>query len=137
MTKPLFKISLPGVDVRTASPEQCVVHSDYASPKINKRANPPHRGLLAISINNTTFAAGDTVIYRFAHGYTYTPQVWAVFVDTNRPGIFGFSPFVSGIVSVETRTDDTFFSLVVSDPFGFALTFDLLCSYAIFAENGK
>ena len=47
-----LKISLPGYDVETATPEQCAVHSDYSSFKIAPNTNDP-------VVNDTFFSKLD------------------------------------------------------------------------------
>lgn len=135
----VLKISLPGIDVKTARPDQCVVHSDYPNPKINKHANPAHRGLISVILNNT-YQTGETVLFSFPHGYSYVPMVWATIaeVNTSNPNIFGFQPYVSGQTSVEVRCNATNFLIVYVNNTGVSQQplIQLNVSYAIFADNG-
>lgn len=73
-----IKVSLPGYDVTTATPEQCAIHSVFNSPKIDAtkenfltfniffQTEPPHTA--------GTFV--ETILYKKEHGYNYTPQLW-------------------------------------------------------------
>src|SRR5688572_9363732 len=114
MPSPIFKLSLPGIDVETASPEECVIHSSYPNPKINKHANPSHRSLISVTFNKT-YPSGDTTIYTMAHGYSYTPMVWAVIADRTDQGIFGFQPYVSGNLAVEVKTDNKNMYIIIGN----------------------
>lgn len=135
----IFKVSLPGIDVKNASPEECVVHSDYPSPKINKHAKPTHRGLIRINLNNT-YPVGDTVLFAPLHGYDYTPMVWAVIAEAGSANInvFGFQPYVSGLFQLTVKTDKKKM-YVIATAFGApqAPAVTLLVSFAIFVENGS
>jgi hypothetical protein len=76
----VFKVSLPGVDVKRARPEECAVHSDYPAPKIDSalkhfinvqidfKSEPPNPGVAG--------ATTTTILYKDLHDYTYTPELW-------------------------------------------------------------
>lgn len=79
----VFKISLPGIDVHEATPEQCSLHSGFNSPKIdstkdsflnvnitfdNEPPDPVPIGSLIVSLR--------TDIYTISHPYRYTPMIW-------------------------------------------------------------
>lgn len=76
----VFKVSLPGFDVKTASPEQCAVHSDYPAPKIDSALK--HFINIQLDFNNeppNPGVAGDTkttILYQAPHDYTYVPELW-------------------------------------------------------------
>lgn len=133
----LFKVSLPGVNVDAANPFQTVVDSDYANPKINKKATPPHRGLVQLTLNNTYLAGTNTAVYTLKHGYAYTPEVWGVVSDNTGNNIFGFMPYISGFHSVTISTDATnMYITVVAGATDWTPNTLLNISYAIFADNG-
>lgn len=69
------KISLPGVDVNTASPEQCAVYSKYDTFKIDETATPSHFGQAAITIRNNPPKDIITNLYKIPHGYSHRPTV--------------------------------------------------------------
>lgn len=65
-------ITLPGYDVATATPEQCSIHSDYPSPKMEE-AN-----CNVVTYTFTSEPATDVTLVTKAHGYSYKPAalVW-------------------------------------------------------------
>lgn len=78
-----LKISLPGFDVKTATPEQCTIDSDYPTPKIRTDASPAHFGYFTY-----TFASNPTVnatlnLKTVAHGYGHTPIMICYYQQTN------------------------------------------------------
>lgn len=75
----LFKIALSDVDVRKATPEQCSIHSEYNSPKIDSTKD--HFLNVNITFDNEppTPASGTTntlTLFELEHGYKYVPEVW-------------------------------------------------------------
>jgi hypothetical protein len=79
-----IKISLPGYDVKTATPEQLALSSDYISPKLRLNQSPAHAGIVSYTVP-TSFAAFTTVnILTVNHGYSYTPAAlchWTGYTD--------------------------------------------------------
>lgn len=69
------KISLPGIDVNKASPEECAVYSKYDTFKINETATPPHFGQAVITIRNNPPRDVVTNLYKIPHGYSHRPSV--------------------------------------------------------------
>lgn len=108
----VLKVSLPGIDVKTATPEECAVHSDFVAPKID--VSRGHFVTIDIDFKNEPPApdpsGGEThtIVYRHPHGYGYKPQVWA-HVDYQQVGggaTFGpAGPVFLGANSVEDETD--------------------------------
>lgn len=85
-----LKISLPGYDVSTATPEQCSVHSGYTSPKIDTsqgdaldNTNPQHYGTVTVTFVNSPPSGTDTVLFTIPHNYGYIPSFLgnATFID--------------------------------------------------------
>jgi len=79
-----MKISLPGYDAKTATPEQCVLHSEYACPKIKLNQNPPHFGIYQYTFTSNP-GVGDTILTTIHHGFNYRPMhlVCIKYVDIN------------------------------------------------------
>jgi len=84
-----IKISLPGIDVTKATPEQCVIHSQYDTHKINDHASPAHYGVIHVTVQNEPATNSTTNVLKINHGYTYRP---ASFVHINDP-LQGSSPY--------------------------------------------
>ena len=68
-----IKISLPGYDAKTATPEQCALHSGYANPKMKVGASPAHFNLVDYTFSSNP-GVGTLNIATIAHGYSYTPM---------------------------------------------------------------
>jgi len=84
-----LKISLPGFDVNTATPEQCSVHSNYDSFKVKLDVNNPQEGNILVTFNDTP-AAGTYPITTIHHGYNYIPAYYFYFdvrLSSNNTGI--------------------------------------------------
>lgn len=75
-----IKISLPGYDVKTATPEQCAVHSDYANPKIRTNQTPAHFNTVNYAFSSDP-ASGTYNLLTIAHGFSYTPAGIAFIID--------------------------------------------------------
>ncbi len=91
-----IKISLPGYDVNTATPEQLALSSDYISPKLLLQQTPAHAGTLSYVVPATVTPGTTTNLISVNHGYSYTPAClvqWSGIID-NGPGItsFGIAP---------------------------------------------
>lgn len=132
----IFKVSLPGIDVNKARPHETVVDSDFPNHKIKKNQNPTHRGLIQLGLNNT-YAVGTTTVYTMAHGYNYTPMVWATIADNSTTNIFGFQPYASGVQQVDVKTDSkNMYVVVIASLIPWTPNIILNISYALFADNG-
>ena len=66
-----FKVSLPGYDVDTATPEQCAIHSGFDYPKIEENLE----GYEAVTLPNS-ISAGTTDIKVITHNYGYIPNAF-------------------------------------------------------------
>lgn len=91
-----IKISLPGYDVNTATPEQLALSSDYISPKLKLNQTPSHAGYTTYAVP-TSFPAFTTVnILTVDHGYSYTPASlchWTGYIDNLSASVsFGTAP---------------------------------------------
>lgn len=93
-----IKISLPGYDVKTATPEQLALSSDYISPKLLLNQTPAHANTFSYTVPTTVTANSTTNILAVNHGYSYTPASichWTGYID-NGPGnvSFGICPMI-------------------------------------------
>lgn len=89
-----IKISLPGVDVDLATPEECALHSGYPNLKIKRGADPVHSDILSYTFSSDP-NNGTYTLFTKAHGYSYTPNGLVYFIahDNNiygMPLIFGY-----------------------------------------------
>jgi hypothetical protein len=132
-----IKVSLPGYDVKTATPEQCALHSDYASPKVRLNQNPAHFNTFTINWTSDP-GIGEIELLSIPHGYSYRPAC-VCFVK----GIIGsnvyFEPLPSGTPAAiyEAFTTNTHFKIVWRNFFGYDPTGESYeFKYYIFAESG-
>lgn len=135
-----LKVSLPGYDVNTATPEECAIHSAYASPKVKIDATPRHYGTVRITFNSDTPNNVDTAVYTVPHGYGYTPMVLAqgTFSDgvSALDGTLPLAP--TATLEIYTAADATNMYIVVFRNIGWGSIIGntLTVSYQIFAESG-
>ena len=73
-----LKISLPGFDVKTATPEECSIHSSYDSLKVKLDPNNPQEGNILVTFQDNP-ALGTYPIYTIHHGYGYIPAFYLFF----------------------------------------------------------
>lgn len=71
-----MKVSLPGFDVKTATPEQCAFHSGFANPKIETN----HTGYIlqktqVLTIGSNPASPSTTNLLTVNHPYNYVPLV--------------------------------------------------------------
>lgn len=69
-----IKISLPGFDVSSASPEQCAIDSNYDTFKVDSHSSPPHFGIIKITFNNNP-PTGTSTIFSMPHNYSHRPSL--------------------------------------------------------------
>lgn len=84
-----FKISLPGFDVTTTTPEQCSVHSGFDSFKVKIDNQNPQEGNILVTFNDTP-PAGTYPITSIHHNYGYIPAYYFYFdvrSSSNNTGI--------------------------------------------------
>jgi hypothetical protein len=136
-----FIVTLPGFSHDTATPEQCVVHSKYPSPKIKMNATPLHYGIVnaAISVDR---GVGTFNVLTVPHKLAFTPTALVQYYDpaisSNRQ--YGIMPyFFTAFDRFRAYTDNTNFKIDMvntinnSTIVGRTITF----RYYIFAENGS
>ncbi len=93
-TDSVFRVSLPGYDVETATPEQCSIHSGFDYPKIEEHLEGYNIVTMASSI-----PAGDNTVLTIDHSYGYVPS-WLVFlddIDDNLTTNFARLPFTEAL----------------------------------------
>lgn len=81
-------ITLPGYDVSTASPEQCSIHSDYPSPKLEER----NVDVLTYTFVSNPAIGSTTNLLTVNHGYSYVPAA-VVYVKDVTAGRFSILPY--------------------------------------------
>lgn len=136
-----FKVSLPGFDVKTATPEQCSVHSSYPPLKAKLNQTPAHFASIHVDFLLIVAQNIDHTIYSFNHGYGYVPTCIALL--TFHPG--GGSTFsgigevaVGSTLLIEAKVTSTQFLLTLYDNAmwtGAGKSLDV--SYFIAAEDGS
>lgn len=136
----VFKISLPGYDVKGASPEQCAVHSSFSSPKAKLDQPSPHIGLLVVDFTGVVTQNVTHVLYTVDHGYAYTPLTMPslTFRDHSGQQFFGVGEIAIGsTLLIRARCTSTQFIVDIYDNASWTGSNALLeVSYHIFAENG-
>lgn len=139
----IAKVSLPGIDVKSATPEECVVHSQYPPLKAKLNQSPSHIATVRVDFGARTPRSVDTVVYKIRHGYSYKPFTLSniTFTDpTSLPGIvvngIGYAG-VGGTLEIRAFADETFYYITVfDDVFWTSSSSFLEVSYFIFTENG-
>lgn len=122
-----IKVSLPGFDVNTATPEQCAVNSEYPSPLIEEN----HLGTLTYLWDTDLGATELREIFSVSHGYSYTPKVMCMITNGTVFDGSEFSilaPFIpsSGQFSFEAVADSTNFTIRLRNYTGALLAADNL-----------
>lgn len=143
MSNVVMKISLPGYDVKTATPEQCAVHSSYPTFKSKIEQSPPHRGLLVVDFTSGITQNVTHTVYSIPHGYSYTPFTFPFIVATGNPFLgtpivgLGYTAIGANFF-VSAYADDNNFYVKVFDNFNWIdASSELRVSFSIFAENGS
>lgn len=139
-----LKISLPGYDVKTASPEQCSVHSSYDSMKVRLDSSNPQEGNILVTFNDTP-AAGTYLITVIRHNYGYIPAYYFFFDvrgSSNNTGIeignaFPLDALSEAYFQAVPDTQNIAFNLVITPASTDVLTGEYFAfRYYIFANNG-
>ena len=135
-----FKISLPGFDVKTATPEQCAVHSSFTNFKAKAGQDDPHWATLDVDFTATVTQNVTHTVYSFTHGYTYIPAALAMidFTTNASAKVYGIGYAAVGAnLLIEAYTTSTQFIVTVYDNANFTgANARLLVSYYIFADPG-
>lgn len=135
-----LKISLPGYDVQTATPEQCALHSSYPPLKAKAGMTRPHFALLDVDFTSTVTQNTTHTLYEIEHGYGYIPFTIANIVFTSHSGTDAVGIGFAGIganLSINAYCDASNFYVTIYDNFNWTgSNARLQVSYWIFAENG-
>lgn len=135
-----MKVALPGYDVATATPEQCAIHSSYASPKVKIDADPRHYGTVRITFTGNPPNGATTTLYTVPHGYSYTPMALAsgTFSDgfSALDGTLPLEPTATLECIIETDATNMYIKIYYESGWGSIIGNTLTVSYQIFAENG-
>lgn len=129
-----FIITLPGYDVNKATPEQCVVHSDYACPKIDLRKTPKLFGIYEHTFSSNP-GVGTTNLFTLNHDLGYKPMHFCNLKDEfyTEP-----LPYYQGGDQIKAYCDDDNFKIDLtrlSDLVDLTGT-TFIFKYYIFVENG-
>lgn len=137
-----IKISLPGVDVTKATPEQCVIHSKYDVHKINGHASPSHFGVIQLVIANEPASPSTHNILTMSHGYSYRPAAFIHLQDSSITPPFmitghrALDAFDQSFLTAYTTDTEFRIDLVKNGPITLAgRVFNI--RYYIFAEDGS
>lgn len=93
-TDSVLRVSLPGYNVETATPEQCAIHSGFDYPKIEESME----GYELVTAPNT-IGTGTTILKTIIHNFGYIPffQVYLDDVDNNYNTDFAKLPFTQEV----------------------------------------
>jgi hypothetical protein len=135
-----FKLSLPGYDVKTATPEQCSVHSDFATLLAKLDKTPTHIATVTVDFTGTVTQGVTHTLYAISHGYNYTPLCIPSIVFRDQPSGVLFSSvghlgIGTGLV-INAYCTSTQFLITIFDQFNWTNSnAELEVSYHIFAHD--
>jgi len=126
----ILKISLPGIDVEDASPEDCTVHSDYDTLKLKIDNENPHYGSINITFKNNPLTAKTFTLYTINHMYNYLPFYYFFYSikDSTKSVSFELGNFFSNDVF-----NSLYFKAVALDK---KINFNLIVTQS-FVDNAK
>lgn len=139
------KISLPNFNVKSATPEQCAVTSEFPPLKAKIGQSPDHIALLDIDFTGTIIQGSTQTIYSIPHGYNYTPLTLSnlIFSTNGGPGIqqdivgIGYAG-VGANLGIQAYADASNFYVTIYDNFAWTNSSSRLqVSYYIFSEDGS
>ncbi|MEO5499468.1 MAG: hypothetical protein ABIR46_03140 [Candidatus Saccharimonadales bacterium] len=136
-----LKVSLPGYDVNTATPEQCSVHSSYPPFKAKVNQTNPHFGTLDVDFTGAVTQNLTQTVYSFNHGYSYTPLSMPSIQFYDSTGALtaigiGTTGVGSTLAINAYATSTQFLVTIYDDFFWTGALARLVVSYYVFAENG-
>lgn len=136
-----MKIALEGYDIKTATPEQCAIHSSYPPFKAKTGQSPPHFALLVVDFTATVTQTTIHTLYSTSHGYTYTPMTLPSIVfdigDGSDPVVGIGSAGIGATLAIVAYATATNFIVTIYDDFNWTSNLaSLQVSFYIFAENG-
>lgn len=133
------KISLPNVDVKLATPEQCAVTSEFPPLKAKIGQNPDHIALLNINFSATVTQNVTHTVYSIPHGYGYVPLTLSNIVFNNGSTIAVGTGYtgIGATLAIQAYATTTDYIVTIYDNFNWTSSAARLqVSYYIFAENG-
>lgn len=134
------KISLPNVDVQSATPEQLAVTSQYPPLKAKIGQAPDHIALLDVDFTARVTQNVTHTLYSIPHNYGYIPLTLSnlIFNDGAGTVITGVGSTGAGAnLSIKAYCTSTNFIVTIYDNFNWTSAASRLqVSYYIFAENG-
>lgn len=134
------KISLPGFDVKTATPEQCAVTSEFPPLKAKIGQTPDHIALLDVDFTARVTQNVTHTLYSIPHGYGYVPLTLSNIIFNNgTQSIVGIGyAGVGATLEIKAYADANNFYVTIYDNFSWTNSSSrLLVSYYIFAEDGS
>ena len=135
-----FKIALPGYDIKTATPEQCAVHSGYPPFKSKTNQTPPHFATVVIDFTATITQNLTQNLYSISHGYTYIPFTIASISFSDGLGTTAVGIGSTGIganLSINAYSTTSNFIISIYDNFNWTSnSASMTVNYYIFAESG-
>ena len=135
-----MKIALPGYDAKTATPEQCAVHSSYPPLKSKANQSPPHYATLRVNFTRSQPQGSWVTHYTFNHNYGYVPFNFASIKYSSNYGVdYGINyAGIGATLMIEAYCTSTQFIVRVYDQFNWTHSGAVLeVSYYVFAENGS
>lgn len=136
-----LKISLPGYDVKTATPEQCAVHSSFSQLKAKIGQPSPHVALLDVDFTATVAQNVTHTVYTINHDYGYVPFNLSSIEFTDGLGttVYGLGYAGVGVnLAINAYCTSTQFIVTIYDNFNWTnANARLKVSYYLFAENGS
>jgi hypothetical protein len=133
------KISLPGYDVQSATPEQCSIHSSYPPIKSKFGQSPPHSATLVVDFTARVTQNVTHTLLTVPHRYGYIPFTISN-IEFNDGSItvvgIGFAG-VGANLAINAYSDSTNFYVTIYDNASWTSNAaSLRVSYDIYAENG-
>lgn len=136
----VVKVSLPGIDVKLAKPEQCSIHSEYPPFKSKVDQTDPHFALLKVDFTGSVTQDSVTNLYSFPHGYNYIPLSLPSMVFISNDGdLFAGTGTIrpTGTLEIYAKCTATHFIVTIYDNFNWTgPNASLEVSYYVFAEDG-
>lgn len=133
------KVSLPGYDVGSATPEKCSIHSGYPSLKAKTGQTSPHFATLSVDFSATVTQNVTHTVYSFNHGYGYVPfSLASIVFNTGTQYIVGIGfAGVGATLAINAYCTSSQFIVTIYDDFNWTSSNATLeVSYYVFAENG-
>ena len=141
-----FKVSLPGYDVKSATPEQCSIHSSYDSFKVPVNTQTSQVGNIKFTITKDP-GIGTWPITQIHHGYGYIPAVYFFYDERGSTALVGsltdlsyaFGLDEDGIDTLEVVPDTQNVTFQLVETGTSLLTFPQTYSFrfSIFANDGE